>query len=215
MAVRRARLRKLVREVYTLAGRVSRIPWWLERCWMWVPERWCSMTTINTGATLAGSGVLGPVTSLGGNIGPGNSPGILTTGNLNTSAGVTTFNMELNGTAPGTGYDQVVVNGLIDIGTTSVLSLTSNFVPTPGDKFFLLVNNGSSPITGLFSGIADNSQFTTVEGYVFEAHYTADSGTGNVSGGNDFALLTIVPEPSGAVLLALTFVVGVARRRRK
>jgi autotransporter-associated beta strand protein len=173
-----------------------------------------NLTTVANGAVLGGSGSLGAVSlNSGSSISPGNSPGLLTTnGNLTSTGG--SFVMEIAGTTPVTQYDQLAVNGDIDLGSTSVLTLSFSAAPAVGDKFFLLLNNGTNPILGSFSGLNEGDQFTS-SGYTFSAHYGADSSTGNLTGGNDFAIYTVVPEPSGMLMLLLTTSALTLRRRRR
>lgn len=160
-----------------------------------------SLLTVNSVAVLAGTGTVGnTVLAAGAEISPGNSPGILTTNGNFTVAGAATFVMDLAGTTPGTQHDQLDITGIIDLGMTSILSLNITSAPAVGDKFFLILNDGSDPISGLFAGINNGAEFSS-GGYVFSAHYNADSGSSSLTGGNDFALYTVVPEPTHAFLL--------------
>ncbi len=169
------------------------------------------VTTVNLGGLLNGSGITGTVAILDGTIAPGNSPGLLSTGNL-TTTGNTTFSMDIAGTTPVTQYDQLSVTGSIDIGATSILTLNITSTPVMGESYFLINNDLADPITGTFSGVSDGG-LVFQGGFVFEAHYTADSGTSSLAGGNDFALL-VVPEPTGTMLVGLASL-GLLRRRRK
>lgn len=169
-----------------------------------------SATTLNPGTILSGTGSMGPVGSLGGSIRPGNSAGILTTGSVVASAG-TSFVYELNGATPGTGYDQLQVAGLVDLGTTSVFTFSASYTPNPAlDRFWLIANDGTDPILGQFAGITEG-MLTTINGQPFYYTYLADAETNTDSGGNDFAL---VPEPS-ATLLVLLSSAGLLRLRRR
>lgn len=172
-----------------------------------------SLLTVNTGGVLSGSGTIGSTLLTGGSeIRPGNSPGMLTTTGDLTVTGPATFVMDLAGAVPTTGYDQLSVSGVVDLGFTSILSLNVTFAPVEGDKFFLLLNNGASPISGNFSGIAEGSIIGS-GGYHFEAHYGADSTSGSLTGGNDFALVA-VPETSSMLLVMLSVGTLIFRRRR-
>src|SRR5205823_5815764 len=74
-----------------------------------------STTTVVAGATLGGHGTTGAVNiASGGHLAPGDSPGILTTGDLSLSSG-STFEEEIGGTSPGS-YDQVQVHGTVSLG---------------------------------------------------------------------------------------------------
>src|SRR5262249_34212630 len=105
--------------------------------------------TINSGATLGGSGkVDGTVGALGTNTGiisPGSSygstgTGILTTGAVSFASG-SAFDVDLNGTTAGTGYDQLKSTGALSLGTTNTtlnLAIGPNFSATQGQTFTII-----------------------------------------------------------------------------
>ena len=81
--------------------------------------------TVNGGTYLGGSGVIGGSVTVNGSgtLAPGNlfnSTGILTTGSLNLES-TSKFVLELNNTVPGTGYDQVIVNGSVTLGLGNIV----------------------------------------------------------------------------------------------
>jgi autotransporter-associated beta strand protein len=134
---------------------------------------------VNPGAVLGGSGTVyrnvqvystATATKGGGTLSPGNSPGILTIwGSLNMAAPVTspatpaaTLVMQLNGAAPGAGYDQIqtfLQNAMAvspaaptaqlalgDPAATpatqqTTLSLSLGFNPAPHSVFWLIINS--------------------------------------------------------------------------
>ena len=169
------------------------------------------LTTIQSGATLGGSGTVGALTVLdGGTVAPGNSPGILSTGDY-TQAG--TLSLQLDGTLAGDEYDQVNVGGTVNL--SGLLTATVGYTPLNGQLLFILTNDGTDAINGTFSGIAD---LDTIDlgGYQWRISYAANyagSNTGTFTGGNDIALMAI-PEPSALVLLGLSTFCLVSRRRR-
>jgi autotransporter-associated beta strand protein len=169
------------------------------------------LTTIQSGATLGGSGTVGALTVLdGGTVAPGNSPGILSTGDY-TQAG--TLSLQLDGTLAGVEYDQVNVGGTVNL--SGLLTATVGYTPVNDQLLFILTNDGTDAINGTFSGIAD---LDTIDlgGYQWRISYTANyagSDTGTFTGGNDIALMAI-PEPSALVLLGLSTFCLVSRRRR-
>jgi autotransporter-associated beta strand protein len=69
------------------------------------------------GGTLSGHGSIGGevVVSNGAVLSPGSSPGILSSGSLTLTSG-STYVVEIEGHSPGTGYDQTVVTGAVDLG---------------------------------------------------------------------------------------------------
>ena len=111
--------------------------------------------TVNEGGTLGGSGTIrGNVDVVGGTLSPGNSPGRETiNGNLTINDGAligSKAEIQLGGTVAGTGYDQIVVNGAVNIaGIHTQLNVVqdagSGFVPSRGDVFqFLTATKGIS-----------------------------------------------------------------------
>jgi len=138
-----------------------------------------SALTLSTG-TIKGTGTLGILTATGTGatnaiiIAPGSSAGILTSSNvaLNSSS---TLAIELNGTTPGSGYDQLNVNGSVSLNNAS-LSVTTGFTPAPGNSFTILNNDGSDPVGGTFSGLPQGATFAAGPN-LFQINYTG--GTGN------------------------------------
>jgi fibronectin-binding autotransporter adhesin len=177
--------------------------------------------TVGTGAIVSGTGIISqdrsgvqPALTLtnGSTLAPGNSPGILSTGTV-TTTGAANYNWELTGLTAGTDYDQLKVKGLIDLGTTSIFNLSNSVgVANSGvDRFWLIINDGIDPITGLFSNIAEGQLVTVGGDPNFYYTYQADAESNSITGGNDFA---IIPEPSH-VLLALMTGAGLFLRRRR
>ena len=150
--------------------------------------------TVNNGGTLAGGNsggttgsVLGNVTvNNGGGIAPGSSgPGILTVnGNVAFSSG-STLRLDLNGATAGSGYDQLKVNGTVDLGGAT-LSLAVGFVPTPGQTFKVVDNDGSDAITGTFAGLAEGASVT-----IGSANFVISYVGGD---GNDVVLTATAPD---------------------
>ncbi len=176
-------------------------------------------TTVKNTATLGGGGTIGGDVTLeaGGTIAPGNSPGILTIGSL-TTTGTGTLSIELNGTAPGTQYDQLVVSsagggtGALSLGTT-IISLSLGFTPAVNDKFFILLNDGVDPISGnLLNGVTPilEGDIVNLGGQNFAVSYQ-DNGDGGAVG-NDLSF-TAVPEPGTTVLGAIG-ISALLRRKR-
>ncbi|RYD24129.1 MAG: hypothetical protein EOP88_01385 [Verrucomicrobiaceae bacterium] len=167
------------------------------------------LTTVNNGATLSGSGAVGSLTvAAGGTVSPGNSPGILSVGNTDLQLG-SNLAIELNGATAGSGYDQLNVTGSATLA--GMLNLTTTFTPANGALFFILLNDGTDAINGTFSGLANNSVFSS-GGQSFQISYFGDSATSSFTGGND-AVLMAIPEPAAA-LLGSFGVLFLLRRRR-
>jgi autotransporter-associated beta strand protein len=127
------------------------------------------------GGTLGGTGTVGVIMSsaTGGALNPGSSPGILNCGNVTLNAATTNI-VELNGTAAGTGYDQVNVNGTVNLNN-SVLKMVPGFTPTVGNSFTIINNDGADPVVGTFSGLPQGALFTN-GGALFSILYTGGDG---------------------------------------
>ncbi len=142
-----------------------------------------SATTVASGATLAGNGTLGGNMTVqsGGTLSPGNSIGTLTVnGNLQMNAG-SILAVEINGATAGTGYDQVLVNGTVDV-TGATLAVTHGYTPGQGDSYVIISNNLADAVTGTFSGLAEGGTTTAGgNGTVLTASYAGGDG-------NDFTL---------------------------
>lgn len=145
-----------------------------------------SATNVSSGATLAGSGTLGGNVTVqnGGTLSPGDA-GVSTltvNGNLNLNSG-STLALNINGATAGTGYDQVVVNGTVDI-SAATLAVNHGYASASGDSYMVIVNDAADAVTGTFSGISEGSKFNAA-GNGTELITSYISGTGN-----DLALTT-------------------------
>ena len=95
----------------------------------------------------------GNLLNQGGNYSPGASspvPAVSTiSGSLNQSAIASKLTMELAGTTPGVGYDQLTVGGSAALGGTLQIDLKSGFLQNTGDVYTLL--NAAGGISGTFA----------------------------------------------------------------
>ena len=106
---------------------------------------------MESGATLRGIGSVGPVTSTGGIIAPGdNAPGILTVGGLDLTMG-TQFQVDLDGNTAGSGYGQVISNGPVVLNGATLDATVFGYMPTSTDRLMLIQNNSGTGISGMFS----------------------------------------------------------------
>jgi autotransporter-associated beta strand protein len=172
-----------------------------------------SITTVASGGTLGGSGTVGALTVLnGGTHAPGTSPSIQNTGNYSNAG---TLGIEIDGSAVGTGYDQVNVTGTVAL--SGLLSITMGYTPAVNELFFILANNDSDPIAGtLFSNAPIDGNTYTLGGQQFQISYFGNQtspGVGTFTGGNDVVLMAI-PEPNVAALLGSLGILALLRRRR-
>jgi fibronectin-binding autotransporter adhesin len=81
---------------------------------------------------------------------PGNSPALVNFAGGATLGGGTSLVMELGGSAAGTGYDKIHVDGLLSIGGALSVSLINGFAPAAGDAFDLL---DWGTLSGVFSSL--------------------------------------------------------------
>ncbi|MCA9328447.1 hypothetical protein KC959_01640 [Candidatus Saccharibacteria bacterium] len=135
-----------------------------------------------SGGTLKGTGTVGNISMSSGTVAPGNSPGVLNTGNLVYTGG--SFDVELGGTASGE-YDQTNVTGTVDLGSATALniSLFGSYAPAVNDAFTIINNDGSDAVAGAFTGLANGDNVTVGE-YTYQINYDAGDG-------NDVVLLVL------------------------
>lgn len=130
-----------------------------------------------SGGTLKGNGAIGNLTGTGtGIIAPGNSPGQITTKSLSLSP-TNTIQIELEGTIPGTQYDQIVVgpSGTVTLGN-AILSLSSTFAGSAGAVFVIIDNQSLSSVIGTFAGLPEGA-VVNASGKAYGISYVG--GTGN------------------------------------
>jgi len=174
-----------------------------------------SVVTVNSSGTLGGNGIVGGDTTIaaGGNLSPGNSPGVLTfTGNL-TLGGTTT--MEITGvTTRGTDFDG------IDVGVKLTYGGDLSFMFGPGalsntlpiDLFGFASREPLSAFanvtsTGFYNGAwtPSGDTWTFTDGV---QTLTFDQTTGDLG-------IAAVPEPTTWLLAALGLTTVVVFRRRR
>ena len=172
-----------------------------------------SITTVASGGTISGSGTTGALTvQTGGFINPGNSPGILSTGNY---AQLGLYTAEINGLTAGTQHDQINVTGTVNITGGSLATLFTGSYAL-NDMIFILLNDGlpADTITGTFAGLAQGATAATYGGFDWKISYQGNSGgSPSFLGGNDIVLQAI-PEPNVAALIGGFGMLCLLRRRR-
>lgn len=122
---------------------------------------------------LGGRGVVGQLSAFG-QVAPGESPGTLTCGNTVFVASGS-FAVELDGLTPGSGHDQLQVQGTVALNQVP-LQLTVGFVPSPGDAFVVVANDGTDAVIGTFAGLPEDA-VVEANGLSFRISYAG--GTGN------------------------------------
>jgi len=120
------------------------------------------------GGVFGGGGTIGSlgVQSIGGTPSkldpgnPNNGTAILNVGHMSVINDEisTIFKFDLNGTTPGSGYDQLNVTGAVDLGnSTSTLGLGLGFAPPPGTSFVLIRNDGTDRVDDNFAGLPEGA----------------------------------------------------------
>ncbi|OPZ24441.1 MAG: Autotransporter-associated beta strand repeat protein [Lentisphaerae bacterium ADurb.BinA184] len=178
--------------------------------------------TVEYGATFGGTGTIAASLPLpavtvegGGTLAPGASPGILTVTNAGAGEAVallagSTLLIEINGTAAGTEYDVLAVNGAISLdGATLDLSL--GYSPALFDTFAIINNDGTDGVIGTFAGLDDGSQLL-LGGKKAVISYFGDAAAPSLTGGND-VVLQVIPEPASLAMLAVAGLLALRRRR--
>ena len=149
-------------------------------------------------STLRGSGRVGNVSAGNGTVSakivaPGTTAatGVLHTGNFsladaaNGDMGV--LSLRLNGTVPGSTYDQVAASGTVDVSNAN-LALSLGFRPAIGNSFVIVSNDGTDPVTGVFklNGVAipEGARFV-LDGVPFKISYAGGTN------GNDIVLRVV------------------------
>lgn len=133
--------------------------------------------SVDSGATLAGSGTAGSMAGLsvqsGGTLSPGAAGGAakLTVNGAAALQAGSSYAPVLDGATAGTGYDQVTSTGAVSLAANVTLSPQLGFVPAAGDQFTILT--GSS-LSGTFNGLAQGADLT-VGTTRFSVDYTTTS----------------------------------------
>ena len=144
-----------------------------------------SAQTLNGTGTVSG-GALNALS--GSNVAPGTSPGILNTGDVSFQSG-SSFTVEVNNSAPGTGHDQLNVTGMVSLGG-AMLVTSGTITSVPGQEIVLIQNDGTDAVTGTFNGLAEGAMVM-----IGTANFLLSYAGG--AGGNDVTLTELggVPTP--------------------
>ena len=137
-----------------------------------------------TGGTLAVDTFNGSLNQLGGSLAPGGSPGTTTINGNYSLASAGALEIELSGLSPGSQYDQLEVNGLVNLnsnnGAGGLLDVLLGFAPSLGQSFTLIENNEADKIVGQFAGLSEGASFNEVfEGFQYTFDISYLDGDGN------------------------------------
>ena len=148
--------------------------------------------TANTGPIHTPNGVAAQAifdaanTTINGILAPGQSPGqVIMNGNINMDAG-DTLEIEFESTfTPGSDYDQLKVNGAVNI-SGATFNLIDNANPVLNGEYVIIDNDGTDPISGTFNGLPEGASISG-NGRTWNIHY-------NYNGSNDVVLIPSVPD---------------------
>lgn len=119
----------------------------------------------------------------GGTIAPGNSPGILSTGNLEFEKGGV-YEFEMAGDEAGK-YDQINVTGTVKLGDGTLKTvLLDKFTPGQGKSYLIINNDGADVVDGTFLGLAEGATVNVGDKGYFTISYKGGDG-------NDVTLTTL------------------------
>jgi len=151
-------------------------------------------TDVNKAVTLAGLPTInGTLTAsvAGAIISPGFGPGIIQHGNLSLVAG-SVYSAELASLAgPGMGHDHLDTVGTVSLGGAT-LSVTASFVPSSGNSFTIINNDGSDPVMGIFNGLPEGTVFL-VGGTPMQISYAGGTNSNDVVLSVNCPLITVTP----------------------
>lgn len=156
------------------------------------------------GATLAGDGSAAGLTAgSGGIVSPTSNiaTGALTAAGAATLSQGSTLSLDLNGPTAGASYDQLRVNGTIDLtNSTLLVRMLQGLFPPPGFSFVIVDNDGTDPVVGTFAG--------RPEGSIFVVNNTIPLRISYVGGDGNDVTLTVPGGPNPAPAVTNVFVNG-------
>jgi autotransporter-associated beta strand protein len=132
-----------------------------------------SDVTVHSGATLGGSGKLGSINAAGAVSPGGPGAGLLQSRGAIFNAG-SSFIVKLNGINAGSDYDQLVVNGMVDLTAGPALNVTASFVSNSGDTFTIITSK--EMIAGTFGGLPDGATLSA-SGITLQINYSSNAVT--------------------------------------
>jgi len=139
-----------------------------------------SPVSLLTGGMLGGNGRVGNLNDLNGHVAPGASPGILVCSNYSTFSPANLLQIEISGPRPGSGYDQLQVNGSVLL-MGGALQVAMNFAGAISNQYVIVNNDGVDAVSGTFTGLPNGAMLTNNSTEFQLTYYGGD--------GNDIALI--------------------------
>ncbi|MCE9630135.1 MAG: autotransporter-associated beta strand repeat-containing protein [Planctomycetia bacterium] len=162
-----------------------------------------SAVTVASNATLGGSGSIAGAITGAGLVSPGNSPGILTAGQFNSSAGLDAA-FEFTGLAPTYTSASASVNDVLRLTNGSAPFATGTF--TAGNVIDVYFNvdsiaNGQIYEGGFFTGLSAVDLLATLDGKGSFSYWAKTTGAGTRSfGGVNYVDITTITGITGVTL---------------
>lgn len=135
---------------------------------------------LNRNATLMGGGtIMGLYAATLSVVAPGHSPGCITSSGDIAIFG--TYKVDVAGTTPCSGYDQLVVTGTVTLSDanngTGTLEATpyGGYIPKVGEAYTIISNDGTDAVIGTFNGLAEGATYTN-QGVTYSVTYKGGDG---------------------------------------
>jgi T5SS/PEP-CTERM-associated repeat protein len=157
-------------------------------------------TAIDVQGALQGTGTVSGAVTNEGLVSPGHSPGILTVNGDYTQTAAGILRIEIGGPTAGTGFDQINITGDAALAGELDIVFFNNFAANPlGLPIAFLTASGPGGVTGVF----DPSQ----------VHFINGTGTIQYTAGSVELTGAAVPEPASLLLLSVSSMALLRRRR--
>ncbi|HRG58920.1 MAG TPA: hypothetical protein PK323_08160 [Bacteroidia bacterium] len=104
---------------------------------------------------------------------------------INTAGGAvilpstTNLVIDIDGTTANTQYKQFAIDGLVNINNASLLYTGSSYVPSGGEIFTIITNDGTDAVVGNFNGLPEGTTINNFLGSTKSARISYVGGTGN------------------------------------
>jgi autotransporter-associated beta strand protein len=170
------------------------------------------LVTVGTSGTLGGNGTVGAATTVNGNLRPGASPGLLSFSNSLALTASSTTTFEIDGTNRGSQYDGVNVGTTLGLGGALVFDIGAALSSNTFNLFDVIgATSGdftSVSLTGFYGAesLTNNLGVWTASTNAGNEVWTFTQSTGDLN-------LSVIPEPSAALLGGLGLLALLRRRR--
>lgn len=182
-----------------------------------------AVNVLQYGYLMGNGGTVGTVNvATGGFLAPGNSPGCLIATGALAIAG--TYEVEVQGADPCTGYDQMNVTGGVTLTGGALTVATSGFTPVAGATYTIINNITAGPVTGTFNGLTEGAEVVNT-GVTYTISYQGGDGndvvltvkaiTGAIPGAPNTGVAMLTNNPLLTTIVTLMMVAGLVLVARK